>query len=120
MVKSEEVLLPTRLGVLPVFRRLALGGLVLGLLTFHVGAAMLVLAGVIFAHSLPLSVWPSLAALLLNLVSSAMLTSYSQEVHRGGDPTDLAQGLYRPALVVGVLGLAVAVDATVPFFVLTA
>ena len=120
MVKSKEALLPARLGILPVFRRLPLGGLVLWLLTFHAGAAMLCLAGVIFAHSLPLSVWPPLAALLLNLASSAMLTLSSQEAQRGGDPADLARGLYRPALVVGVLGLAVAVYAAVPFFVLTA
>lgn len=120
MVKSKEVVLPARLGVLPVLRRLPRGGLVLGLFTFHVGAAMLCLAAVIFAHSLPLSVWPPLAALLLNLAASALLTLYSQEVHQGGDPADLARGLYRPALVVGALGLFLAVYAAMSFFVLTA
>lgn len=120
MVKSKEALLPARLGVLPVFRRLPRGGLVLGLLTFHVGAVMLVLVSVIVAYSLPLSVWPPLAALLLDRASSAMLTLYSQEAHRGGDPADLTRGLYRPAFVLGMLGLAVVVDAAMSFLVLTA
>lgn len=120
MVKSENSLLPAHLGVLPVFRRLPPAGLLLWLLTFHVGAAMWCLAFVTFAHSLPLSVWPPLAALVLNLASSALLTLSSQQMHRGGDPANLAGGLYRPALVVGALGLVLAIYAAMPFFVLTA
>lgn len=74
MVKSEGALLPARQDVLPVFQRLPLGGRLLWLLTRHVSAAMLCLAFVILAHGLPLSVWPPLVALLLNLSSSALLT----------------------------------------------
>lgn len=104
MVPSGKALLPARQGVLPVFRRLPLGGLLLWVLTAHASAAMLCLAFVTFAHGLPLGVWPSLAALVFNVVGNALLTLFNQKRHRGGDSTDLARLLYRPALVVGVLG----------------
>jgi len=58
-------------GVLPVFRRLPLGSLLLWVLTFPASAAMLCLAFVIFVHGLPLGVWPPLPALLLNVVGNA-------------------------------------------------
>ncbi|WP_216327904.1 hypothetical protein [Deinococcus aestuarii] len=120
MMQSKEPSLPARQSFLPVFRRLPRGGLLLWALTLHVGVAMLCLAFVIFAHGLPLSVWPSLVALLLNLASSAMLTIFSQEPHRDGEPAKEVRPLYRSAFLVGGLGLALAIYAAVPFFTLVA
>ena len=68
MVKSEDSLLPARQGAFPMLGRLPRGDRLLWLLTLHVSAAMLCLAFVIFAHGLPLGVWPPLVALVLNVV----------------------------------------------------
>lgn len=120
MEKAKEPLLSARPSGLPHFRRLPLGGLLMSLLTLSVGAAMLCLAFVIFSHGLPLSVWLPLVAVLINLVSSAMFSIYGQGLQQGDDPAELGRILYRPAFIVGVVGLAVAISAAVPFFVLTA